>query len=262
MLTVVDSILLFLAVLFLRNGWRRGLMRTLIGPASLLLCSIIGIIYLDLTGNIMKSFLMATFGTLILSVTIKVALMIGRRTVAKEHRNYVFIGSRILGSFFSLFWKGGIALILLLLLTFFPEDIPHLQDIQKNINRSIAYSLMNQYIVSKVPPLKKTFNALSIFKDPRRMQQLSSSEDFQEFLHEEKIQAIASDEEIAEHIKNKNIAGLIANPKIRALMQDEQLMEKMFDLGQKIFLNQTGEQTDHTLYNRMYSGPYSEPQNE
>ena len=43
-----------------------------------------------------------------------------------------------------------------------------------------------------------------------------------------------SDEELAEQIQNKDYGKLLANPKIQSIMQDKQLLEKMFALNKKI----------------------------
>ena len=166
MLNTTDVCMLVVIIISFSLGWKNGLLRSLIGPISFVIFSIIGIIYFDLTQNLPMALIITSAGSIGLSFIVTIALIFGRSTVKKNLRKYVFIGSRILGSIASVLWKGILALIIFFVIALLPSNDSKLSEIQADISQSETFRLANQYIISQAPPVRNIFLVLAVFQHP------------------------------------------------------------------------------------------------
>jgi uncharacterized membrane protein required for colicin V production len=232
--TTTDYVVGVLLLVFFLTGWRKGFLRALIGPISFTVCCVVATIHFDLTGNIFTSFLIAITGTFFLSIILRFVLFLVRRSVDKDYRDYVFIGSRFLGGIFSLIWKGTITVMIVLVISLLPGKIRGVDKIHESIIHSMTYSLVNQYVIRRIPVARDTFYMLSLFKDPELADKLSSTREYKEFFSDERIQELLSDDDIQRHMEEGDITKLISNPKIISVVQDDKLMKKLTVLNGKI----------------------------
>jgi hypothetical protein len=237
--SLTDIVVLVLMAFFFWRGWHSGLLRAFLGPICFGICLIIGVIHFDLTNNIMTALMIVGLGTWGLSTLLRLSLFIARRGIPKDHKNYVFGGSRLLGGIVSVFWAGSITLIILFVLAILPIPIAKFAEIQKDIHSSYTYGLLNNYVLYKNPATQKTVMALYILQDPVQMQKLSTLPEFQSFFSDPKIQDLLLDTEIVKLIEKKDAAHLIAHPKVKAIITDDGLMGKLFRLSKTLYSGKT-----------------------
>jgi len=234
MYTTTDLVVLLLLIFFTYRGWRKGLLRSLIGPVSLVICGMIAMIHYDLNKNLVTSLTIAIIGSVVLSIVAMIVLSLMRLTVDKEYRDYIFWGSRLLGSIFNLIWKGAIISSILLSLAMLPTHIFGLHKLHTDVVESVSYSVAHR-LISKIKPAKEAAETLDLLNDSHYLDKLSSTDEYEKLMKDEKIQELRNDPEVAEMMDNKDIAGLMSNPKIIELLQDDEFMLKINELSRKAY---------------------------
>ena len=78
---------------------------------------------------------------------------------------------------------------------------------------------------------------------------LQESKEYKALAEDKKIQAVLSDEETLKQIQNKDIAKLFSNPKVLEIMQDGELLKKIFDMNKVIMLENNLEEYQGILGN-------------
>src|SRR3989338_546558 len=164
MLNNVDLLLLGILVIATFQGWRNGFIKALIVPFSFFLGIFMGILSLDISGNIIKSFFAFSISTIAISFILNLALYMGRRGVDPGHRNYVAPISRILGIGINCLWQSFLIIIFFSIILSLPEKMPHMKQIQAEIKKSEKAELLYSLIVSYVPDIRagqRTINFLT-----------------------------------------------------------------------------------------------------
>jgi len=217
------------------RGWRKGLLRAILGPACLLIFSVIGVIHFDLTRNIVTSVLLALLGAAALSLLVRLLLIIGRARIPKEERDFVFIGSRMLGSIISTFWIAALLGAVLVLWAVVPLKKGTAGDIQKNILKSRSCFLANKFLVYPYPPVRNVLFTFQALLSPSHLQQLSAHPEFEAFLAHPKVQNTLRDPDILLYITRKDYKKLLAEPKVWDIIRDDKLMACLTRVSRKIY---------------------------
>lgn len=233
--TSTDKILLALLVVFFLQGWRCGILRSLIGPFSFFACAFFAVLFFDLTNNIIVTSLIVLGGGFMLSMLLNCAIMIGRFTINKEFLGKIFLGSRILGGITNLVWQGMTTILIVVILTLIPTGVARVDKIQKDVMESKTYACFTRHIVPAVPALKDGLSSLSLFKNPEKIQTMASAEEYQIFWEDQKVQELVNDPEIQELIDKKDIVHLAAHPKLRTLLANEDAMIKFTKFSKKVY---------------------------
>jgi len=230
-----DIIVCILLIQCLVAGWHRGVLRAAIGPLCFTISCIAGIISFDLSGNIIKACTLTAVGTVVLTVVGTILMLLGRATVEKQYRGYVFWPSRVLGSILTLLWQGLITAAIILLLTLFPTGKGTFKIVQDDIIRSYAYRWVNLNIVEKNTTLRNLITSFSIFKNPREILRYSSTEEFGDFFFDPKIVSLYSDPKFLYNLNTGNYAQFMTDPDIKAIIHDDELMRKFTKLTKRIY---------------------------
>ena len=234
----VDIILILLGLIYVVLGYNSGMLRALLEPIAFGISLFSGMMYFDLTKNIVMGLLITIIGTLILTVLLKTALSLSRVTVDKQYRDYIFWGSRVAGGLLSLLWKGAITLSILFLIMFLPDTISGIDNIKANIRKSVAFHLMNRHASRNQPTPEAILDSLTVFKNDEKLQELSETPEFKQLYNSEKMQDLLSDESVLEMLRERNYGKLMTHPKIIALIKDDTAMKRLTDLSKKIYTMQ------------------------
>jgi len=241
MYTTTDLVVLLLLIFYIYRGWRKGILRSLIGPVSLVICGMIAMIHYDLNENMITSLSIAVGGAFILTILLSVVLSLMRLTVDKEYRDYVFWGSRLLGSIFNLVWKGALLGFFLIALSLIPSNLFGLQKAHDDIVGSFSYSVAHR-LTSSIKPTKELMETFDLINDSHYMDKLAETDEYEQLMNDEKIQELREDPEIAKMMDEKNISGLMSNPKIIEMLQDDEFMLKINELSRKAYQQKQDEE--------------------
>jgi len=207
-MAVTDIIISFISIFLLSLGTSRGFMRSLLGPFSIIVTTIISIIYYQITQNIMISLGIGLIGPMLLTFLLKFLL----KTWAKATNNDIKLSSlsRLGGSILTLLWGWVFIVLTLILLAVLPPWTEALTAIHNDVIKSMSYSIAK--------PWKENFygaspsDAKSLAQDPR-------------------FQKVLQDPEIQEEINAHDIVKLMSNPKMinltKQIMSDPATMKKV-----------------------------------
>ena len=142
-----------------------------------------------------------------------------------------------------------ILLIFLVILSKLPsENFLKLKPIQEDLNRSLAFSWIERYLLKDALPLKQLTNTFNILKDPSRSQALASTKEYQTIINDEKIQNILSDETLRQQIKDADVGKLLTNPKIQSILKDPELVGKFLNLEKILWKEKIEEGNEPNVY--------------
>lgn len=242
---ITDYIALGALFYFFLNGWHKGILRTLLGPISLVIGCSIAFIYYHQTRNIATSLLICALSPFALKILISLILKIWGKFTDKD--TLLSVPSKLLGSIFSVLWSGSYLGLLIILIGLIPLQLGWFEKIQNDVIASKSHGIIHQLIGNKVPIASGSVkNLTAIFEDPAKLQRLRSTKEFKTFMEDDDLKKIFSDEETIEQIGNKEYGKLLANPKIQSMFQNEQLLKKIFALNKKIIEDSLADEASNT----------------
>src|SRR3989338_190005 len=233
-MTLIDYIVLVLLALFTFDGMRKGFVRSFIPILSFTICSIIAIFSFDLSNNIIKAFLIVTIGSLVLTVIASVPLIIARQKLSPEEQAFIFWGSRALGGWASLFWKGIILTLGMVLITLLPNTLFG-ENLKESIRNSRTYFYTDALLITPTPVLMQAKESLNALNHPGGFEPIRESAEYQGFMKDPMIEAVLNDKTTLEQMNKKDVLGLMANPKIQQVLNDEKLMQKFTKLSDMVY---------------------------
>lgn len=232
-MAITDYVTLALTLLFILNGWRLGILRSLAWPLSLLISSLITVLYFRNTYNLIESFAAGTIGLIVIRILFAILFFIFKNHLDKETKTSLI--SRILGSIFSLCWGGSFLTLILISITLIPFDTSGIAKVKKDIVYSITYYYTDKFITAKFPQTNFLKASSRMLQDPSHFKSIKSNPEVQALLRHRKFKKIFADKEIEDHLHEKKFMKLLTNPKILDIYEDEKLMERIVKLSTKIF---------------------------
>ena len=233
MSSVTDSIVLVLTLFFLYRGWSQGILRTLVGPVSLLVGGLMSFIHYTQNHNILMAFAISIIAPFVLNLLLSLTLTVWRQVTKTE--SPVSPASRAWGAGLCALWGDVNILLIIVLIALVPLNASWIERIRQDIFKSATYSLIDQWTKHIVP--QKTIDIRSVsraMKNPEQMQDLQSSTEYKAVWEDPAIQELLADEETMRDIQDKNFAKLLANPKMQEMMKDPKLVQKILDMNVKM----------------------------
>ena len=230
-MTATDFIIVVLSIFFLSRGSARGFMRSLLGPFSLIIATIVSILYYQSTKDLIASLLIGLLGPLILHLILKFLL----KTFAKITNTDVGPGflSSLGGALLTLIWGWVFVILTLILLTLLPAQGPAMTILHNDITSSFSYKITVPYVERFFPALK------GMSPDTKNV---TSKSDAQSLAQDPRFQKILQDPEVQKEINDHDIAKLVSNPKMMALNQQILSDPEMFKKVMAVYRNQTQQQ--------------------
>jgi len=236
---MITDYIIVAAILYLfYKGWSKGLLRTLLGPLSLVICCVAGFAYYQKTQNLSISLLISIIGPFILTMLTSLGLKFWRKAVSDK--TAPSLSSSLMGSMFSILWGGSYIVLILFTIKMIPPQVFSFRSVwyekvQNDVTSSKSYAILDGLIKDRMPAASLDLKKIALMmQDPSFIEQFESTEEFQNLVEDKRLKAIFSDEETAELIRSKNYIKILSNPKIQAVFQDQELLEKMFALNKRI----------------------------
>ena len=236
----ITDYLTFAAILyFAQKGWRKGLMKMVLGPVSLAAGIIIGIVYYHKSHNMTISFLAGAVSPFI--IRFLTTLLLALWVKSSNEKPSLSTSSRLTGSAFSILWGECYLAVFLILIGLTPMRFGVLKKIHRDVIGSRSYALLNHWIGKKSPVTSSSLTNISnVLSNPQQMGKYKTTEEFNTLMEDKQLREILADEEITAQINSQDYAKLLTNPKIQAIFQDEQLLKKIMALNKIILESETG----------------------
>ena len=224
-MTVTDITVLILSIFFLIRGASRGVMNSLIGPFSIIVTTIISIIYYQITKDIIISLVLALIGPFLLSLLLKFLLEMWVKTTYRDIKQPGFL-SRLGGAILTFAWGWVFIIFTLILLTVLPPWGKTLTTIHDDVSNSVSY-------VYAAKPLEECFFAAPK-QNTAAVTGETSGSDVKSLAEDPRFQKVLQDPDIQKEIDAHDIVKLMGNPKmmdlVQQIMNDPATMKKVFAL--------------------------------
>jgi hypothetical protein len=233
--TVTDIAVIIFLLLLAANGAYQGFLRSLVGPASLIISLIAGALVYFNTRNFSASFLIAVLGPFFFAWIIVSALKSWLNPYDEPKLSLV---SRILGQLVNLAWGIGVVIFLVAFLAFFPFNQFDLGGVTKDVRKSLSYSLITPIFANSpfdTTPRKSTGCLLDTCSAKEEdVQALASDKEIQAIANDPRIQKMMADPDIRTAAQKQDIKTLLTNPAMRELMNDPAFLIKALKAYPKI----------------------------
>lgn len=237
-----DYVVLISIIYFFYKGWKKGVLRTLLGPISLVIGGYVGFAHYQKTQDMITGLLICIISPFILTILGSAILKIWHSAV--EKKDYIPTPSRFIGGIFSALWGSTYLIMMLVMIAIIPAKFEWFEPIQKNVAMSNSYIFVNEWLSKKVPAASFDIKKLtSAFEDPETLRRVESTKEYNDLMSDPNLKEIFTDEETAKQIEEKNYTQLLSNSKIQAVFQDEALLKKVFALNKKILQDDPAEET-------------------
>jgi len=219
---MTDIVTFLLSFYFLIQGAVRGFMNSLTVPFSIIVATIISIIYYQITKDVIISLALALIGPLLLHLLLKFLLKTWARATNREiNPNFL---SRLGGAILTFTWWWIFIIFTLILLTVLPPWGKTLTAIHNDVSTSASYIYIAKPLGEAITSEAPSSDAKSLAEDPR-------------------FQKILQDPDIQKEIDAHDIVKLMSNPKMmdlaQQIMSDPATMKKVMAL----YSSQTQPQT-------------------
>lgn len=231
-MTMTDYVVLVFLLYHFYRGWRKGLLRSLLGPGLLVICSYAGVQYFKNTQNIKLALGIAVLGPIIMNILLSGIIALWRKAVNKDGK--ISVADRLLGSAFSIVWGCCLLIITFLSVIIIPKGFSKIDAARQDILNSRTFALVIEPVKNKLPSWIPIDKPLDIQEGSPMLDELGRSEAYQALVEDEKMQEILSDEEIVEQMRNREVVKLLDNPKIQAIFQDKDLIMKFMEVNKKM----------------------------
>jgi hypothetical protein len=209
-MTATDLITLFLSILCLIRGASRGFMNSLIVPFSLIVATIISIVYYQYTKNLIVSLALGCIGPFLLGLFLKFLLQRWAEVTNTAIKpNFL---SRLTGAILTLVWGWVFIIITLILLAVVPSWGEMLTAVHNDVVKSKSYgSIAKPFEVVLFPPLKQNTATVT---------SANPNADAKSLAQDPRFQKIMQDPEIQKEIEEHDMVKLMSNPEMMALTQE------------------------------------------
>ena len=231
---ITDIVLVGLFFYFFIRGWFQGILKTLLGPISLLIGSIAAVIYYNFTKNLILSLFISILSPFTLHIISSHLLNVWQKNNAAQNPKSFISPGRFIASLINVTWNSVWIILTLILFILIPFDKGWLSVTKENIKESKTYIFLERFsgqgFTSKDFNLDKTINR---YRDPKFVGKIQKTKEYEEVVGDEKIKQILLDEEILKLLQDKDYAKLMSNPKFQAILNDEELLKKFMTLYQR-----------------------------
>ncbi len=218
---MTDIVTFLLSFYFLIRGASRGLMNSLMGPFSIIVTTVLSIIYYQSTKDIIATLLIGLIGPLILNLFLKFLLKTWIKSTNRDIRPGFL--SRLSGSFLTLIWGWVFIVFTLILLAVLPPWGKTLTAIHDDVSTSGSY-------INIARPLGKALFAASKQNAPAATRE-ASSRDVKLLAQDPRFQKILQDPDIQKEIDAHDIGKLMRDPKmldfVQQIMNDPATMKRL-----------------------------------
>lgn len=250
MLTLTDGVVLILLLYYGLTGWRKGFLRSLLGPFSLLVCIYAAAAYFQKTHNIFLSFSISFFGPFVINFLGSAIIRLIRIAGGQGDRPAGLL-SRMLGASCNFLWGSAMITLMILLLSLSPVNFSQLAQLKADVSNSRTFAFLSGKLQTYLPgmvaqpqlPVQRSGPRVSPGPSESALadQQLPGSQFLVEeipeakaILEDERVKAMIADPEVAQLIKEKNYMQLLNNPKFTKILEDPQLVMKFLEIHRKM----------------------------
>ena len=205
---LTDCAIFILSIFLVTRGASRGFMRSLLGPFSIIVATILSIIYYQITKDIILSLVIGLIGPIFLHFFLKNLLKAYAKATNTEIRPDFL--SSLGGVILTLIWGWVFIILTLLLLALLPPWGKTLCAIHNDVVDSGSYHLIKPLGDSFFAPTKQNVAPVA---------SSSAADDAKSLANDPRFKKVLQDPDIQKEITDHDMIHLMSNPKMIALTQ-------------------------------------------
>ncbi len=225
---MVDCVVVIWLILVIANGWEKGIVRTLIGPASFLGCGVAGYLYFRMAHDAKGFLLSLTIAPIIVSILASFLLVLWHQNVSKGVP--ARLSSKVSASLINFFWGFWMIILGVFTLAIFSASNPRLEGLHQKVLNSYSYAFVDRFVKNKIPFIRNTEAVTTISQSPEKLSRLQSTPEFQSVYRDDTFREVLSDKTTMAQIQKKDVVGLLQNKKFLAMWEDEEFKKKIATL--------------------------------
>jgi chromate transport protein ChrA len=232
-MNIIDIVLIIILTLYFIKGLFRGFLRTVLGPFALIIGTLIAFLYYQRGGDFTRALLVCIIAPIVINLILALTLKIWQKAAKKSGEPSLL--SRSSGAVLSLVWSGAWIVLTVIFLAMLPAQWQWLRGTQMSIAKSKTYAFIQLALGDKIS--SSTINAYQlsdVLQDPKKFNSLKNTQEYDNLISDETIRDLLTDEETMSQIKDQNIPKLLTNPKFKVLLNDKDLIKKIFALQEKL----------------------------
>ena len=239
-MSYTDIIVALSSLCFIQRGWTQGILRTILGPATFVVGTLLGYLYYFATKNIFISVMIGIFAPIVLGIAASTAFFIITRVSGGKAKSSTL--SRALAAGLNLVWGELWLITTIILVLMIPDNLLKMTAIRSDIERSAAVQTVSPLFTKFLNKDSKNPTAslsLMSFNDPESAKKLQAMPEYQQIANNKALQDVLNDPEIAALAEKKEFGKLMTHPKILKLTSDPELMKKFIALYPKLLKQET-----------------------
>ncbi len=231
-ISTVDIIISVALLLYAMGGWHKGALRTLSRPIGFILGIGLGLFYLSISHNLLKSVAIMIFGPIIISFILLKGIALWHQR--RDRGMPPSLTSKLIGMSLNFLWGGLTIAIILIFIMLIPSRNPTVTAIQIAIESSYAYSHITETIGNRIPFVSQMHTIFNATQNPSALKALSQTEEFQQMQKNPKFRHLLANKALSQQLRQQDIVSLLKNPEFRDLLQDKEFVYQLLKLYQKI----------------------------
>jgi hypothetical protein len=236
MLAITDIIVIVLLIILAANGAYQGLLRSLVGPVSLILSLLTGILLYLSTKLFSAAFLCVVLGPFFYG-WILVTLL--KKWLNPDDAPRLSMLSRVGGQVVNLAWGGLISLVTVAFLAFFPFNRFDLGGVSKDVRRSLTFRMIEPLFISGALSNNKPINPYGCITDlcsvnEESAEKLLADPNVLAIMSDPRIQKLQNDPETQKALETRDYRAILASPVVRELSQDPKFLIQVLKVYPKI----------------------------
>ena len=222
---MTDTITLILSIFFLLSGASRGILGSLLIPVSIILATILSVVFYNDTNNLTISLIIGLLGPILVHLLLKIIIKLLCKALNIEIKPSFL--SRLGGSVISLAWGWVFIVISLILIAALPPWGGAMTALHDDVVKSASYFFAK-------PWGERLFNTPQESTPTVTNKSLTTNTNADSLAQDPRFQEILKDPEIQKEINEHDIISLMRNPKMmeltREIINDPAAMKRIMTL--------------------------------
>lgn len=223
---MTDVIVLALSIFFLIRGASRGFINSLLIPFSIIIATIISVVYFQITKDVILCLIIGLLGPILLNILFKFMLKHFSTSYLEVRPGFI---SRMGGAILTLVWGWVFIVFALILIAVLPAWGGTLAAVHDDVVKSASYAM--------VKPMGEGIFAATKQNISPSAGGAESNNDTKSLAEDPRFQEALKDPEVQKAIDAHDIVKLVGNPKMmeltRQIMSDPETMKKVLAVYSK-----------------------------
>jgi len=223
-MSLTDIVVLAALLFSAWSGWRRGFLLCILGPASLILCTLAAMLYFNRTHNLLISLAIGIVGPIILKFSGN--LLLALRQKSKGEESGLSLINRCGGMLINFAWGSALVALTVFILAIMPLQFLKLTALQEDLGKSRSAAFLKEVLPMAWAQMLTPQDSSRGEAGPISAEELNAIPEYKNLMADERVKDLLSDPEVINLLKEKDFVKLLSNKKMSRVLEDPELIRK------------------------------------